>query len=247
MDQTHEAGPEESAIINDDIAYMGQDPPADTSQQGDALDFGAQNGGFLDSTPNPEGLNSVVSKRSVDNQFLLASGTEPVEETKPENTGLGLGGFLSDDEPSPAQTPAKPEESIDFGDMKTYMKTEHKPSGRFEQDKSIHLSIDRLKGADVGSNDQSSTRKKGRKLKRVGSKKPVTYAQKYNKYTERLKEWKKKRGRKPSPSRSDHLTQPRVVPNRYSSRPDGQIRSLKRQITEKKLGNRSLSKKGKKK
>lgn len=93
-----------------------------------------------------------------------------------------------------------------------------------------------------------ATKKKVRKLKRAEPKKPETYARKYNKYTERLKQWKKKRGRKNSPGNSDQLSKPKVSPNRYNSRPEkGPIRSLKKQITEKKLGNRSMSKKGKKK
>lgn len=147
MDQEHVPGPQESAIINDDIAWMGQEPPKKAHEE-PPLDFGAENGGFLESTVNADALNSEDSKVVVDNHFLLESDTEPTKDPQPGNSPkkANLGGFLSDEEPT--QSPTNADESVDFADMKTYMKTENKPSGRFDQEEPINFSIDQLENFD---------------------------------------------------------------------------------------------------
>lgn len=103
--------PEESNIINDDIAYMGQDPEKVANAGDDLLDdnqdpFKSGNQGFLESNPNIGMLTSKVSGKDDMGGFLLdESNTNNLgndldlgNEDKDENVNKGFGGFLSDDE-----------------------------------------------------------------------------------------------------------------------------------------------------
>jgi hypothetical protein len=136
--------PEESCIINDDIAHMGQEPDKIENVSPGLLlendnEFTNENNGFLDSSPNMNMLASEVSKKNSIAEFKLEQSVDNInknEEEKPETNNQNFGGFLSDDDPKINDNPLgndlldeskednKP--GVDFGNMKNYMKTETK-------------------------------------------------------------------------------------------------------------------------
>ena len=146
--------PEESCIINDDIGMMGQTNELKEKGQ----DFGGQNLGFLESTPNAEMLASGLLKKNVDDNLLLGDSNaldfgdndaskeeDPKKDGKKKKTQIGFGGFLSDDEPLEQKKEIKKsgafgnglmsEDSIDLGNLNTF--AEEPKSGRFDDEKDL--------------------------------------------------------------------------------------------------------------